>query len=141
MHTNQDSNKIWKQSLSHAMNIAQIDISQSTQAYLADILDQNMLNVQFHEIPASTEWLQEQKNHKSTHKVGDKCLIIVGLFPNIAQTTTSIDFYITLGKKAYQHAANRTHTSDTEKKIFNELDEKFISISQTIALIKQPPHN
>ncbi len=140
MQTNQESNKIWKKSLSHAINIAQADISQPAQSYLADMLDKNMLNVQFNETPASTEWLQEQINHKKTHTVGDKCLIIVGLFPHIAQNTTSIDFYITMGKEAYTYAAKSTSTNDTEKQIFNELSKKFISISQTLALIKQPPH-
>ena len=140
MQTNQESNKIWKKSLSHAINIAQVDISQPTQSYLADMLDKNMLNVQFNETPASIEWLQKQINHKKTHTVGDKCLIVVGLFPHIAQNSTSIDFYITMGKKSYAHAARNTSTNDTEKKIFNELSKKFISISQTLALIKQPPH-
>ena len=141
MQTNQESNKIWKKSLSHAIKIAQADISQPAQSYLTDMLDKNMLNVQFNETPASIDWLQKQINHKKTHTVGDKCLIIVGLFPNIAQETTSIDFYITMGKEAYAHAAKSTRTNNTEKEIFNELSKKFISISQTLALIKQPPHN
>lgn len=140
MQPNQESNSIWKKSLSYAISIARADISKPAQSYLADMLDKNMLNIQFNETPASTEWLQEQTNHKTTHKVGDKCLIIVGLFPDIAQNTTSIDFYITMGKEAYTHAARNTHTNNTEKEIFNELSRKFISISQILALIKQPPH-
>ena len=140
MQTNQESNKIWKKSLSHAIKIAQVDISQPAQSYLTDMLDKNMLNVQFNETPASIEWLQKQINHKKTHAVGDKCLIIVGLFPHIAQNTTSIDFYITMGKEAYTHAAKNTYANNTKKEIFNELSRKFISISQILALIKQPPH-
>ena len=137
MQSNHDTTEMWKKILSQAINTSNLAISEYTQYYLANMINHNMKNTNFNSTPASTEWLQYVNNHKKSQHLGDKCLLIIGLFPEIAKQTTSINFYILMGKKAYGYAAKNPEITEKEKQILLELENKFIPIGKTIALIKK----
>ena len=144
---NRKSLDIWQIQIDRALKESNLSLENYTKSYLAQVLNQQMLNQDLVGHNAiSRLWLDalEEKNFnkKKIQDTGDRCLIICGLFPNQAQIrNTSITHYITIGKTAYASLANHNANPSIENSLFLELNHKFIAISQTIAIMKRLKKN
>jgi hypothetical protein len=67
--------------------------------------------------------------------VGDRCLLIAGLFPRLAnRRRVSTDYYIDLGRGAYATASVRAPRC--ERELFAELAQGFHSLVDVLAAIR-----
>lgn len=136
---NEQSKQIWARSLSHALKTADLEIKPTTQIYLTQLINQYMYDVNLCDhTPIGIMWIEAQSQPNNAKRniqdIGDKCLIISSFFPMQAQNhNTNISYYIQIGRSAYGLIADHSHLDNT---IFHELKDKFIPITQTIALIK-----
>lgn len=139
---NQQSLIVWQQSLDRAIRIAKIELSAPTTTYIAKTIDHQMLNTNINTDPIGMAWMQlnHLNRREGAKEIGNKCLIICSFFPWQAHhRNTKISFYISIGQEAYQQAANQIEMPSDEKAIFDELESKFIAITQTISLMRKPP--
>jgi len=138
---NNQSVTIWQQSLNHAIHISKIKLSEPTTSYVAKTIDHQMRNTDINTDPIGMAWIEhcQPYSREDAKEIGNKCLIICGFFPWQAyHRNTKLSFYISIGQAAYQEAAKQAETPFDEKLIFDELESKFIAITQTISLIKHP---
>ncbi len=84
------------------------------------------------------DWLQAHESPMTPDRlrdVGDRCLLIAGLFPQLAQQRrVSNDYYIDLGRGAYASAAMRAPRC--ERSLFAELAQAFRSLVDVLEAIR-----
>ncbi len=84
------------------------------------------------------DWLQAHESPMTPDRlrdVGDRCLLIAGLFPQLAQQRrVSSDYYIDLGRGAYASAAMRAPRC--ERSLFAELAQAFRSLVDVLDAIR-----
>lgn len=71
-------------------------------------------------------------------ELGDFSLFITGFFPDsLNRKVTDVDYYILLGKSAYENLSGifKKNHKDTFTLLFDELAEKFVSITDILAEI------
>lgn len=87
------------------------------------------------------DWLQAHESPMTPDRlrdVGDRCLLIAGLFPQLAvQRRVSNDYYIDLGRGAYASAAMRAPRC--ERSLFAELAQAFRSLVDVLDAIRASP--
>lgn len=72
-------------------------------------------------------------------KVGDQCLIISGLFPErLSKLNLSFSYYITAGKNAYWHVAQKAHNSSLDEDLFIQLSDEFVGLVDVLNHVRQP---
>lgn len=145
-HNSPSSIRIWRQSLQKAARTSKLQLSEHAEAYLAYTLDHYMCEPSIGmEKPLGMTWIavvnnpQSRKHHY--RKIGDTCLIVCALFPLQAnEHNSSLQNYITIGKAAYSTVADMPECVTYERQLYHELYQKFVPITQTVAIIKHPPY-
>lgn len=67
--------------------------------------------------------------------VGDRCLLIAGLFPRLARRRrVNTSYYVDLGRGAYASAAQRA--PNIERSLFDRLTEAFVSLVAVLQAIR-----
>lgn len=96
--------------------------------------DSRPLAIIYHQAQLETA----SKKIKIFKELGDFSLFITGFFPDsLNRKVTDVDYYMLLGKSAYENLAvifKKTHKSSFTL-LFDELAEKFVSISDILAEI------
>ena len=68
--------------------------------------------------------------------IGDQCLLVSGLFPQSAEKRqVSVDYYVDLGRSAYQHIGSVTQKGIAE--LYQQLAESFILLMDLLQTIRQ----
>lgn len=84
------------------------------------------------------EWLgahERPMNPGRLRDVGDRCLLIAGLFPRLAgRRRVSTDYFVDLGRGAYASASDRA--PQCERGLFVQLAEAFRSLVDVLAAIR-----
>ena len=107
------------------------------ESYLILTLDKFMLDKTLMDTPIAIDFLKSiqvtssQSNHK-LRKVGDRCLIISGLFPERAsKINLSVSYYIDIGQQAYLTLAERSNIK-FDPELFQNLGLKFLDIKEVL---------
>jgi len=105
--------------------------------YVILTLDKFMNDNSLITTPIALEFLKTLKitsrasNHR-LRKIGDRCLILSGLFPeHIQKTNVSTTYYITIGQQAYLTLADRAHLK-LGPELFYKLGLKFVDIKELL---------
>lgn len=128
----------WYELLQEAKQITGYNMSTDLEHYL--ILTLNNFNPDSHDFSAniSIEYLQaidSQQTEQSSklRNVGDQCLLINGMFPQISiKRNVSLNYYAVIGRQAYNTLAvarSGARSSDIDKALFQELSVHFIGLS------------
>src|SRR5690606_20899169 len=87
-------------------------LDESRESYLVFVLLRHQRDAQLLARIQALEWLQAQELAGSTRRdalrdVGDRCLLVAGLFPALAERRrVSVDYFVELGRGAYQCVAD-----------------------------------
>ena len=121
-------------SIHQAIIVSNCKLTEPTERYIADVLNHHMRDQSLTKTPIDIAWLEPTGSEKEAvikyQNIGNKCLIICGLFPQQASHyNTNIAHYQHVGQSAYHFVANSKKPSSIEFELFSELSEQFIIIT------------
>ncbi len=71
------------------------------------------------------------KQHDALRDIGDKCLLVSGLFPHTARRRlVNISYFIDIGRSAYQHLHERAHS------IYGQLALEFVPMMDVLHALR-----
>ncbi|OGT47372.1 MAG: hypothetical protein A3F17_03755 [Gammaproteobacteria bacterium RIFCSPHIGHO2_12_FULL_41_15] len=107
------------------------------ESYLILTLDKFIKEEIHNETPIAIEFLSSismENSHanQKLRKIGDRCLILAGLFPEHAEkVNVSTTYFIDMGQQAYLTLADRARIK-TDPKLFYKLGFQFIDIKSVL---------
>lgn len=82
-----------------------------------------------------------KKQREKLQMLGDKCLLLSGLFPDIAERKcVTIDYFVSMGQNAYQQRHNLGRHNQ-EDELYRELNENFSPIIQVLDAMRDISNN
>lgn len=106
--------EIWQALVQDANQRTGIHLDESSESYLVFVLLRYQADNQLLSHAQGMDWLRalEQVGSARTdalRDVGDRCLLVAGLFPGLAERRrVSVDYFIAIGRSAYQGVAEAT---------------------------------
>jgi len=71
------------------------------------------------------------RQHDTLRDVGDKCLLVSGLFPQTARRRlVSVSYFVDLGRSAYQQLHERAHA------VYGQLAEEFVPMMDVLQALR-----
>ncbi len=124
----------------------QFKIDQDLKAYLMIALQRFTRNPGLLDSIIATEYLnalsltgEEKKN--ILRDVGDKCLLLSGLFPEVAERRNlSLLYYVNMGHNSYTTLSELHKTRSKSQLLFEALGNNFIRLMNLLQAIKSQPH-
>lgn len=84
----------------------------------------------------------ERYNSEILRNVGDRCLLLSGLFPEHAlQKNVSLNYFISIGQQAYKTLATIHTKHELDPELFFKLSNNFIGLMDVLHAIRQMPAN
>ena len=130
----------WQALIDEAQSTLSLSLGEELESYLVFLLMRFTENTQIGTNPMATSWLESlnqstQKRHQQLQHVGDECLILSGLFPNLAQKRrVSIGYYVKIGKMAYQTLSIE---HDKLSPLFKQLYEDFVCLMDILHITRE----
>lgn len=115
-------------------------LDEAQESYLVFVLLRHQRDGQLLARTQALEWLEAQLRVGSARTdalrdVGDRCLLIAGLFPALAQRRrVSVEYFIDLGRGAYQGVAESGRSAYTD--LFAQLACTYHQLVQTLRAIR-----
>lgn len=113
-------------------------LGEELEAYLVFALMRHLGDAQLAARTMAEEYLQAHERPLRPDRlrdVGDRCLLIAGLFPRLARRRrVNTSYYIDLGRGAYASAAQRAPS--IERSLFDQLCEAFGSLVSVLQAIR-----
>jgi hypothetical protein len=120
---------LWQDLVREAQAASGGTLDESQESYLVFVLLRHQRDGQLLARIQALEWLHAQQQVGSARAdalrdVGDRCLLVAGLFPDLAQRRrVSVDYFIDLGRGAYQGVADAGR--DAYAELFARLAEGY----------------
>lgn len=130
----------WQSLVQEAQSASQIQLTEDLQSYLVFLLMRFLEETELTDKPLALELLetvhqQGQTQQSHLREVGDKCLIITGFFPGLAQRRfVELKYYVSLGQGAYSALSYLTGKSHAE--LFGHLSKDFIPLMDILQTIR-----
>ena len=136
----------WYELLQCAKEQSGYHLKESVEHYLIMTLDS--FNAESHDFASNLaiEFMEalDSSEPKKLRSVGDKCLLINGVFPEISiKRNVTLSYYAGIGKQAYSSVAqkNTDNSSATfNNDLFNDLSIHFVGISDLMHLMLRLNH-
>lgn len=127
----------WYELVKETQDLTGVFFDDEISSYLILTLDKYTLDISLLDRPISTEYLKALEissalNIQNLRKVGDRCLIISGLFPDRARKIISVRYYTEMGQQAYLAVSDR-HTNSS---LFYNLGLKFVEIKDVLTAMR-----
>ena len=112
-------------------------LDEHIESYLILTLDNFVKDEALIDLPIAVEYLRtlnlsKESASQKLRKVGDRCLILSGLFPNHAEkSNVSLSYFIDIGRQAYLTLADRTNFK-IDLKLFYNLGFRFIDLKELL---------
>jgi hypothetical protein len=109
--------QLWHEVVREAEDRSGRALGEERESYLVFVLQRHLQDAYLLARTQALEWLAAQEQIGSARAdalrdVGDRCLLIAGLFPGLAaRRRVSVDYYIDLGSGAYDEVARSTRAS------------------------------
>ncbi|GGA44807.1 hypothetical protein [Dyella nitratireducens] len=106
--------ELWQALMQEAYGQTGRRLDESSESYLVFVLLRYQADHQLLSHTQGVEWLQAlelvgRARTDALRDVGDRCLLVAGLFPGLAERRrVSVDYFITIGRSAYQGVADAT---------------------------------
>lgn len=130
----------WQSLVLEAQSASHIDLTEDLQSYLVFMLMRFLNDTQLHEKPIAVDFLetlhqQGKLQQNNLREVGDKCLIISGFFPGLAERRfVQVNYFVNLGKGAY---ASLSHLSEkTTAMLYQDLSHGFVPLMDVLQTIR-----
>ena len=131
---------LWQELIHEGEQRRHLALGEELQAYLVFALMRHLGDADISSRMMALDWLRAQERPISPshlRDVGDRCLLIAGWFPRLAQRrNVNQQFYIDLGRGAYASAADRSPRC--ERSLFAQLAEAFRSLVDVLSAVRQP---
>jgi hypothetical protein len=130
----------WQSLVQEAQNASRIELTEDLQSYLVFLLMRFLHETELTDKPIALEFLetlhqQGQIQQYNLREVGDKCLLISGFFPGLAQRrVVELKYYIDLGQGAYSALSYLTGKSYSE--LYGHLSKDFIPLVDILQTIR-----
>ncbi len=131
----------WQRLVGEAQKAAQTDLDEQLESYLVFLLMRFMGDTHVAARVLALDYLESM--HVSGHAcqqqlrdVGDRCLLVSGLFPQRAERRrVSIGYFVNLGRGAYGHLAQRLEAGLSD--LYISLAEGFVMLMDTLQAVRQ----
>jgi len=131
--------QLWQQLVRESESRQHVLLGEELQAYLVFALMRHLRDHDLVDRAMGQEWLRAHEGPMVAERlrdVGDQCLLIAGLYPELAQRRlVDEDFYVGLGRSAYSRAARRARTA--ERPLFALLVDGFHSLRIVLRSMRQ----
>lgn len=130
----------WYSLVSEAESATQITLNENTESYLVFLLQRFAQSPQLADSIIATEFLESMTNFgkKQIEKlitVGDKSLLLCGLFPGIAEKrNVNLDYYIGMGKSAYLSVSELQNKPESD--LYFDLGTNFPNLQTILQAVR-----
>lgn len=130
----------WQSLVLEAQTASHIDLNEDLQSYLVFLLMRFLYEDQLLQRPIALDFLDtlHQSGKLQQHnlqEVGDKCLIVSGFFPGLAERRlVQINYFVGLGQGAYSALSYLSDKSN--ERLFKELSSGFIPLVDVLRTIR-----
>jgi hypothetical protein len=142
--TNENVLGLWQDTIKHAENRCSISLKQELETYLVKLLVHYTPKPELAKQVLATAFLEaklRQENDPATlghyltmQQVGDQCLLMAGLFPQLAEKKlVKISYFVNLGRSAYTSISDRTND------LFGLLSFQFVALMDVLQSIRSYP--
>lgn len=81
--------------------------------------------------------LKGKEGCRKLRKIGDRCLLLAGLFPESAyRKNVNPTYFIKIGEQAYQIIAVKYAAKHSEQKLFTQLSDDFTTITDVLSTMR-----
>lgn len=113
-------------------------LGETLQSYLVFALMRHLGDAALTRRTMALDWMQAHQRPVTPDRlrdVGDRCLLIAGLFPRLAsRRRVTTDYYIDLGRGAYSTASERAPRC--ERELFADLAQAFCSLVEVLDAVR-----
>jgi len=129
---------LWQELIREGEQRQHLTLGEELESYLVFALMRHLQDAPLAGRIMALEWLSAQEKPTTPDRlrdVGDRCLLIAGLFPRLAQRRrVSTAYYVDLGRGAYATAGQRAPRC--ERSLFDHLAEAFHSLVAVLTAIR-----
>lgn len=135
----------WYDLVQAASKTSLISLPEDVESYLVFLLMEFMKQPEIAKSVLSSEYLEALHYHLKTRQVllknvGDKCLLISGLFPARAhKKRIKISYFVNLGKNAYMVLGNLS-TKEANAHLYATLSERFVAMMDILHTTRELNH-
>lgn len=129
---------LWQELIREGEQRRHLALGDELESYLVFALMRHLGDASMTARIMALEWLAAHEKPTDPGRlrdVGDRCLLIAGLFPRVAgRRRVSLDYFVDLGRGAYATAAQRAPRC--ERSLFDQLSEAFRSLVDVLSALR-----
>ncbi|WP_049623045.1 hypothetical protein [Frateuria defendens] len=135
--------ELWQALVQEAGGLTGRPLDESRESYLVFVLLRYQRDAWLLSHALGMDWLQAQTQAGSARAealrdVGDRCLLVAGLFPGLAERRrVSVDYFIDIGRSAYQGAADATRQAYAS--LYAQLARSYRELVETLGAMRALP--
>lgn len=130
----------WQSLVLEAQNASHIELTEDLQSYLVFLLMRFLYEDQLVSRPVALDFLETlhlsgRMQQHQLQEVGDKCLILSGFFPGLAERRlVRVEYFVNLGQGAYTALSYLSKKGNAQ--LFNELSNGFVPLVDILQTIR-----
>ncbi|WP_202839359.1 hypothetical protein [Luteimonas saliphila] len=131
---------LWQVLIREALDRRGAELDESQESYLVFVLLRHQRDAHLLARIQALEWLDAQTQVGSVRSdalrdVGDRCLLVAGLFPALARRRrVGVEYFVDLGRGAYQGVADAGH--DAYAELFARLAGTYHELVATLQAVR-----
>lgn len=131
------ASELWQTLIDEGAQRRGIRLDEQEASYLGFVLLRHQRDAQFAAHTLALDWLEAQdrvgtQRADALRDVGDRCLLVAGLFPRLAERRrVPRDYFLALGQDAYDGVARCTRAGYGA--LFAQLAQAFVRLAETLA--------
>jgi hypothetical protein len=135
--------EMWQSLVQETYDGAGRRLDESTEAYLVFVLLRYQADHLLLSHTQGVEWLQALEQvgtarADALRDVGDRCLLVAGLFPGLAERRrVSVDYFIAIGRSAYQGVADARRQAYAA--LYAQLAGSYLELVRTLSALRTLP--
>ncbi|WP_333677507.1 hypothetical protein [Dyella sp.] len=137
--------EVWQALVQEAYERTGRRLDESSESYLVFVLLRYQADSQLLSHAQGLDWLQAlelvgRTRADALRDVGDRCLLVAGLFPGVAERRrVSVDYFVSIGRSAYQGVADATRQAYAE--LYEQLARSYRELVRTLDAMRALPRS
>ena len=129
--------ELWQALIQDGAHCRGVRLDEQETCYLGFVLQRHQRDAQFAAHVLALDWLEAQdrigtQRADALRDVGDRCLLVAGLFPRLAERRrVPRDYFLALGQDAYDGVARCSRAGYAA--LFAQLAQAFVRLADTLA--------
>lgn len=135
--------EVWQALVQEAYERTGRRLDESSESYLVFVLLRYQADSQLLTHAQGVDWLQAlelvgRARADALRDVGDRCLLVAGLFPGLAERRrVTVDYFVNIGRSAYQGVADVTRQAYAE--LYEQLARSYRELVRTLDAMRTLP--